>query len=171
MGERLPEQVTEKLKSLINRMGLTLNEIKTRQLNAREESFNFLGFTIQYFRDLKGGNTRYWQIAPSKKSELKIRDKIREFLKCHGHSNAKEVAKGLNTIMRGWLNYFEVKGVSYPAMSKRRLRYYLSMRLYRYYNRKSQRKSRLYGQKAFEVLTTRFGMIDPSKYASTAVRL
>lgn len=171
MGESLPEQVTDKLKSLINRMGLALNEIKTRQLNAREESFNFLGFTIQYYRDLKGRNTRYWQIAPSKKSELKIRDKIREFLKVNGHSKAKEVAKGLNTILRGWLNYFEIKGVSYLAMSKRRLRYYLYMRLNRYYNRKSQRKSRLYGHKAFELLTTRFGLIDPSTYARTAVRL
>lgn len=37
---------------------------------------------------------------PSKKSELKIREKVRGFLKTHGHYNAKEVVKGLNTIIR-----------------------------------------------------------------------
>ena len=121
--------------------------------------------------DFKGRKTKYWNIMPSKKSELKIREKVREFLKTHGHQNAKEVVKGLNTIMRGWLNYFEIKGVSYPAMSKRRLRFYLSTGIHRYYNRKSQRKCRLYGQKAFEVLTTRYGLIDPTKYAVQKVRL
>jgi hypothetical protein len=36
-------------------MGLSLNETKTRQINARNESFNFLGFTIRYDNDIKGG--------------------------------------------------------------------------------------------------------------------
>ena len=31
-------------------------------------------------------------------------------------------------------------------------------------NRKSQRKSRLYGQRAFGVLVSRHGLIDPTKY-------
>ena len=90
---------------------------------------------------------------PSKMSEQKIRDKVKGFLKTHGHYKSEDVATGLNTIMRGWLNYFSIEGVSYPAISKRRLRLHLFNSLYRYYNRKSQRKCRLYGQKAFEVLT------------------
>ena len=166
MGKTLPGEIVEKLKDLLNRMGLMLNETKTRQIDAREDSFNFLGFTIRYDRDLKGRNTKYWNIMPSKKSEEKIRDKVGEFLKTHGHYKAEDVVKGLNTIMRGWLNYFDIKGVSYPAMSKRRLRFYLNNWLYRYYNRKSQRRSRLYGQKAFEVLTTKYGLIDPTKFAT-----
>jgi hypothetical protein len=108
---------------------------------------------------------------PSKESEQKIRDKVKGFLKTHGHSKAKEVAEGINTIVRGWLNYYEIKGVSYPAMSKRRLRFYLSNRLYRYYKRKSQRRCRLYGQRAFEVLTDKYGLIDPTKYVNQMVRL
>jgi RNA-directed DNA polymerase len=128
--------------------------------------FNFLGFTMRYDRDLKGRNTRYWNIMPSKKSEEKIGDKVGEFLKTHGHYKVQEVVKGLNTTMRGWLNYFDIKGVSYPSMSKRRLRFYLTSRMHRYYNRKSQRKCRLYGHNAFEVLTTKYGLIEPSKYAT-----
>jgi group II intron reverse transcriptase/maturase len=164
MGKTLPIEIIEKLKSLLQRMGLTINETKTRQIDARKEGFNFLGFTIRYDSDIKGRKTKYWNIIPSKKSEQKIRDKIEEYLNTHGHCNAHEVALGLNSKIRGWLNNVEIKGVSYPAMSKRRLRFYLFNRLYRYYNRKSQRKCRLYGHNAFEVLTTKFGLIDPTKY-------
>jgi RNA-directed DNA polymerase len=165
MGRTLPVEITEKLKTLLTRMGLTLNETKTRQLDARKESFNFLGFTIRYDKDLKGRNTRYWNIMPSKKSEKKIRRKVKDYLNTHGHYKAEDVAKGLNSITRGWLNNFDIKGVSYPSMSKNRLRFYLYNSLNRYYRRKSQRKCKLYGHNAFEALVTRFGLIDPTKYA------
>jgi len=171
MGRTLPEEVIKKLKNLLYRMGLSLNEDKTRQLDARTESFSFLGFTIRYDKDIKGRNFRYWNIMPSKKSEQKIRDKVKEYLGKHGHCNAQDVADGLNSILRGWLNYFYIRGVSYPTMSNRRLRVYLFTSLYRYYNRKSQRKSRLYGHKAFEILTAKFGLIDPSKFVYSFARL
>jgi group II intron reverse transcriptase/maturase len=171
MGKELPKEVLEKLKTLLHRMGLMLNESKTRHIDAREESFNFLGFTIRYDKDIKGRNIRYWNIMPSKKSEQKIRDKVKDYLKTHGHYKAKDIANGLNSIIGGWINYFSISGVSYPAMSKRKLRVYLMNSLYRYYNRKSQRKSRLYRQNAFEVLVARFGLIDPSKYTYSPARL
>jgi hypothetical protein len=165
LASTLPEAITDRLKSLLDRMGLMINESKTRQIDAKNESFNFLGFTIRYDLDINGRNTRYWNIMPGKKSEQKIRDNIKDYMKTHGHCSAKDVARGLNPIIRGWLNYFDIKGVSYPAMSKRRLRVYLFDSLYRYYRRKSQRRCRLYRHNAFEVLTTRFGLIDPTKYA------
>jgi len=171
MGKKLPEEVLEKLKNLLQRMGLSLNENKTRQIDARKESFNFLGFMIRYDKDIKGRIFRYWNIVPNKKSEQKIRDKVKEYLRTHGHYKAVDIARGLNTMIRGWLNYFSIPGVSYPAMSKRRLRSYLNDRLYRYFNRKSQRKSRLYRQNAFEVLVTKFGLIDPTKFVYPLTRL
>jgi len=171
MGRKLPEELIDKLKSLLHRMGLSLNEGKTRKIDARTESFNFLGFTIRYDKDIKGRDIRYWNVVPSKKSEQKIRDKVKEYLSAHGHYKADDVANGLNSIIRGWINYFSIAGVSYPAMSKRRLRAYLSNRLFRYYNRKSQRKSRLYRLKAFEVLVTKYGLIDPTKYVYSLTRL
>jgi RNA-directed DNA polymerase len=138
MGKTLPVEIIEKLKSLLQRMGLTINETKTRQIDARKESFNFLGFTIRYDMDVKGRKTKYWNIMPAKKSEQKILDKVEEYLKTHGHFKAGNVVIGLNTILRGWLNYFDIKGASYPAMSKRRLRFYLFSSLNRYYKRKGQ---------------------------------
>ena len=166
MGKSIPKQVTDKLSSLIDRMGLTLNEEKTHKVNAKETSFDFLGFTIRYSRDLYTKGKKYWDIFPSKKSEQKLRDKVNNYLKSHGHSPAKIVAEELNSLIRGWINYFSITGVSYPQMSKRRLRYYLSTRLYRYFNRKSQRKSRLFRQEAFAVLVQQYGLIDPTKYST-----
>lgn len=171
MGRNLPEEVKTKLENLLKRMGLAFNGEKTHHIDARKKSFDFLGFTVRYSRDLFLKGRRYWEVFPSKRSEQKIRGKISEYLKTNGHSPAEKVTEGLNAMLRGWLNYFEIPKVSYPKMSKRRLRFFLFNRLYRYYNRKSQRKSRLYGQKAFEVLKTRYGLIDPTKYSLDLNRL
>lgn len=171
MGQQIGTEVKERLKRLLSRMGLSLNEEKTRTVEAKEESFNFLGFTIRYDKDLRDSNKRYWNIIPSRKSEQKIREKIKTYLDKHGHYTAQQVSAGLNKMLRGWLNYFDIKGVSYPAMSKRRLRHYLQESMNRYYNRKSQRKCRLYGQKAFEVLVQKYGLIDPTQYTTNGGRL
>lgn len=165
MARSIPEAVTDKLGSLLSRMGLILNETKTKRVEATNTSFDFLGFTVRHSRDLHGRDKKYWEIFPSKKSEQKIRDKISVHLKSHGHSSAKDLSCELNKIIRGWLNYFTITGVSYPKNSCRKLRYHLYDRLYRYYNRKSQRKSRLYRHNAFEILTSQYGLIDPTKYS------
>ena len=164
MGKSITEQVKAKLEDIIQRMELSINKEKTRLVDATKTSFDFLGFTVRYDKDIKGRNHRYWNISPSKKSEKKIRDKINEYLRTHGHCNAKQVATDLNLLLRGWINYFNVEGVSYPAMSNRRVRFYLNNKLTKYYKRKSQRKCRLYRQNAFKVLVSKFGLIDPTKY-------
>jgi RNA-directed DNA polymerase len=164
MGKKITQESRERLGNVLDRMGLKLNESKTRQVQARETGFNFLGFTVRYDRDIKGREKRYWNIMPSAKSENKIREKIRTFLDYGGHYPPTGVTAGLNPIIRGWLNYYDVPGVSYPAMSKRRLRHYLMEKLNRYYNRKSQRRSRLYGHQAFELLVRKYGLIDPTQY-------
>lgn len=164
MGKELPEAIMERLESLLTRMGLSLNKDKTKCKNARQESFDFLGFTVRYDRDVKGRNHRYWNIIPSKKSEKRVRERIGTYLQKNGHADVKTLVDGMNAILRGWLNYYEIEGTSYPAMSKRDLRYYLCDKLDRYFVRKSQRRCRLYGQHAFEALTTKHGMIDPTKY-------
>jgi group II intron reverse transcriptase/maturase len=100
MGARITKESWEKLQELLSRMGLKLNETKTRQIEAKETSFNFLGFTIRYDKDLKGRNKHYWNIEASNRSEKKIRERIREFLNKGGHYAPQKVANGLNTIMR-----------------------------------------------------------------------
>ena len=164
MGSRITKEATDKLKDMLKRMGLTLNETKTKLIQAQETPFNFLGFTIRYDKDILGRTHRYWNIHASDQSENKIREKIRSLLRSGGHYPPQQVARELNTTIRGWLNYYEIDKVTYSAMSKRTLRYHLIEKLNRYYNRKSQRRSRLYGQQAFELLVNKYGLIDPTKY-------
>ena len=164
MGKEITKAATDKLQDVMKRMGLTLNQTKTKLIQAQETPFNFLGFTVRYDRDILGRDQRYWNIHPSDKSESKVREKIRGLLKKGGHYPPEQIARELNAIIRGWLNYFEVYKVSYSALTKRSLRYYLYVTLNRYYNRKSQRRSRLHGQQAFEMLVGRYGLIDPTKF-------
>ena len=164
MGKRISQEAEDRLRQILDRMGLKLNESKTRKVAAKETPFNFLGFMVRYDKDIKGRNSGYWNIIPCDKAGKKIREKIHHYLGKSGHLAPGFITQGLNGLIRGWLNYYDIPGVSYPAMSKRRLRHYLVERLYRYYNRKSQRRSRLYGQRAFEILVYKYGLMDPTKY-------
>lgn len=164
IGKSINKAVIDKLKSVLGRMGLSLNEEKTKIVNAREDAFDFLGFTIRYDRDLYGRNRKYLNIIPSQKSCKKVREEIKECLERNRNADPYKLAKELNKIIRGWSNYFRIKGVSYPKKALRDLRYYLMGKLNRYYYRKSQRKSKLYSQGAFGVLVEKYGLIDPSTY-------
>lgn len=163
LGKRISKNVIDKLKSILERMGLKLNEDKTKIVNVIKEGFDFLGFTIRYDKDLFGRDRKYLNIIPSKKSLNKIRAKINNYLKNNGSCNPIELVKGLNRIIRGWINYYKIHGVSYPRKAFRDLRYYIMNRLNRYYYRKSQRKSKLYRHRAFDVMNNKYGLIDPSK--------
>lgn len=164
MTAKLTSSTMEKLHSLLARMGLSLNTEKSKQIHARTEMFDFLGFSFRYDQDLKGRDKQYLNIFPSKKSLNKVREKLRSTLHSKLHYSKPAIVSELNRILSGWLNYFEIENVSYTAKAKRDLRKYLGEALYRYYNRKSQRKSSLSGQQAFEVLVKHYHLIDPSKY-------
>ena len=165
MGETLGLAAIRKLQELLERMGLKLNEKKSTQIDARETPFHFLGFVFRYDRSIKNPQSgKFWNVKPSDKSNKKIREKIGASLQQMGHYKVEALVSELNAILRGWLNYFEIKGVSYSFIAKRKLNYYLRVRLNNYFNRKSQRKSRLYRKQAFELLVSRCGLIDPLRY-------
>ena len=60
-------RILKGLKTVLNDLGLTLNEEKTRVMDAQQESFNFLGFAIGMKRGWRTGK-RYPHIEPSKKA-------------------------------------------------------------------------------------------------------
>jgi len=168
MGREINEACLVRLGDLLGRMELTINEGKSKLVDAQVEPFNFLGFTVRYDRDLFKSGKKYWNISPSAKSCKRVRRKITAKLKHIGHYPPELVVKELNPIIRGWLNYYTIEKVSYTQMAKRQLTHYLQERLWRYYNRKSQRRSRLYGQQAFDKLVKVYGLINP--YVSTGLR-
>ncbi len=165
MAKKIPKECFRYMNLMFIKMKLRLNESKSSLVNAREESFDFLGHTFRYSTDVFGRSHKYWNVEPSKKSQKKVRAKIRDYLKKSGHKRPQKVANELNAIIIGWINYFEIKGVTYPNKAKRSLRYYLFDRLKRYYKRKSQRKCKLYNQGAFKVLVEKYGLKDPTQYA------
>jgi len=165
MGRNLPPAIIAYLKSMLARMKLTLNEEKTRIVNAKRESFNFLGFTFEYADDLRGRGTKYWRITPGDKALQHIRDSVRDYVRRKRHLGPGEFARGLNVILRGWMNYFSIRGVSYPKEAFRKLRWYLMDRIYRFFRRKSQRRSKLSNRGAFQWLVDKHGLIDPTRVA------
>lgn len=165
MGRTLEKAGIEKLKELLDRMGLKLNEEKSKQIDAKETPFHFLGFVFRYDRSFKNPQgEKFWNVKPSAKSNKKIREKIGATLQQMGHYKVDTLVSELNAIIRGWLNYFEITGVSYSFVAKKALNNYLRARLTQYFNRKSQRKSRLYRKQAFELLVQKYGLIDPLKF-------
>lgn len=89
----------------MHRMGLTLNETKTRLCDARIGHFDFLGYTFgpKHFR--KDGH-RYLAAAPSRKAVARLREKIRGVLRTGIVAPWSEVRDRLNRMLRGWSGYF-----------------------------------------------------------------
>jgi len=164
MGYSMPSECLNYLHAILERMELTINTDKTHLLNARQEPFNFLGFTFRYVWSSYNKNKKWLRISPTKESIMNIRQKVGNYLRYNGRKNPYAVSKGLNSIMRGWLNYIIIPDVSYSNSGRFKLENYLWDRLRRYYKRKSQRASKLYRQGAFEVLTSHYGLIDPIIY-------
>lgn len=163
MAKQINYDAIHRIYELLDRMELTINKEKSKLVKAKEEPFDFLGFTVRYDRSIYNKRTRYWKIKPGPKSEKKIRQSINAKLKKIGHYPANAVAMELNSIIRGWMNYYKIEKVSYTQVSFRKLDDYLRYRIERYYNRKSQRRSNLHGQQAYELLTSYYGLIKPYK--------
>jgi RNA-directed DNA polymerase len=89
----------------MGRLGLALNETKTRIVDGHQESFDFLGYTYGPERSRKDGHW-YLSAKPSKKSVKRVKEKVRKVLRPGNHEPWPEVASQLNRIVRGWANYF-----------------------------------------------------------------
>ena len=90
---------------VMERIGLRLNETKTCVRDARQETFNFLGYSFGPEHYRKDG---HWYLAakPSKKSIERLKGRIAEVFQQGIVSPWEEVVASLNRILRGWANYF-----------------------------------------------------------------
>jgi RNA-directed DNA polymerase len=93
-------------RAVMTRLGLTLNEAKTKLKEARRESFDFLGYTFGPQRYRKDGHW-YLGASPSRKSVARLRQKVNEVLVPGNTGTWPEVRNRLNHILRGWSSYFD----------------------------------------------------------------
>ena len=104
-------------KSVMDRLGLTLNEEKTSLVDATENSFEFLGYELgrEYFR--KSGRI-YWAAQPSKNSIDRMKRKVKRWLNKAGGLPWGAVTSKLNQMIEGWANYFcyDTKTMAYRAI-------------------------------------------------------
>jgi len=101
----------------IARLGLTLNEKKTRVVDAGKESFAFLGFELRMRKSLRTGRD-YAHVQPSKKSLKRIRGRVTDYTRRDLTMVAMDdIIKRTNTLLRGWVGYFQYRNCS-AALSK-----------------------------------------------------
>ena len=106
------EEALQVMRSMMERLKLTVNETKTRVCRLPEETFDFLGYTIGRCYSTQTGKA-YLGTRPSKKRIARLCRALREMstrrwtlLESHDR-----VAK-LNRMLNGWANYFCLGPVS-----------------------------------------------------------
>jgi RNA-directed DNA polymerase len=91
--------------------GVTLNEKKTSIRDARQERFDFLGYTFGPHINPCDGH-RYIGYSPSRKSMSRIKRKVGELLDGRDGALWEEVCQQPNRKLQGWRQYFNVGSTS-----------------------------------------------------------
>ena len=105
------ESALKALRWIVDRLGLRLNEQKTDLRHAREESFDFLGYTFGPMVSRRTGG-RYLGVTPSKKRVKRFKQSLRTVLKSGNQGRIGEVVAEVNRRTTGWANYFSVGTLS-----------------------------------------------------------
>ena len=92
-------------KVVMTRLGLNVNEAKTSLKNARQERFDFLGYSFGPHR-YKANGLWYLSASPSKKSVQRFKTKVGNLLVPGNNDPWPEVRDTLNRSLLGWSNYF-----------------------------------------------------------------
>ncbi|EDY20448.1 RNA-directed DNA polymerase (Reverse transcriptase) [Chthoniobacter flavus Ellin428] len=139
---------------VMGKIGLTVNEQKTKVVRVPGESFDFLGYTIGGFYG-QGGKP-YIGTRPSKKAILRIMGEIHEQTSSQWNASEPETrVKVLNEKLRGWAGYFNQGPVIRIYLW---LQNYTDRRLRRWLMRRRQQRGTGYRQYPDEYLYERLGL-------------
>jgi group II intron reverse transcriptase/maturase len=102
------EEALARMREIMGKLKLTVNEEKTRICKVPEGEFDFLGYTFGRLCSPKTGKARLG-MRPSKKSIRRMIEKIHALTdRRMVWQETTEVVGKLNRVLRGWANYFQV---------------------------------------------------------------
>jgi hypothetical protein len=92
------------MRHLMTRLGLTVNEAKTRLARLPEENFDFLGYSIGRFYGKDG--VPYTGTRPSRKAVRRLLQQIHDATTPHKHAESPDLrVAAINRLLRGWAEY------------------------------------------------------------------
>jgi RNA-directed DNA polymerase len=142
------------MRQLMTRLGLTVNETKTRLARLPEEHFDFLGYTVGRFYGKDG--VPYLGTKPSRKAVRRLLQRIHDATTPHKHAESPALRVGaINRLVRGWAAYFN-QGPVIPVYKI--VRWYVERRLQRWLARRSGQAGTGYRQYSEEYLYKTLGL-------------
>jgi group II intron reverse transcriptase/maturase len=148
-------QVQAVVADQLQTLGLTLNAAKTRILDARQQAFTFLGFTVRVVRSQRTGRT-FPLIRPSAAARQRLRDQVKALTgRDHLALPTPTVITAVNRVVRGWAGYFHFQHCTRDFSA---LRWFIEERVRTYLRRKHRHRTRAYQALPYTVLYGRLGL-------------